>query len=704
MTKKPSLSLVSTAGGFGPSVDIKQLAEADLARSGISLAEAKQLGITYLTGPEAAALGAHYALPCLKIPYFEPNGSALSYRPKWPQFFRLRYLIEPPKDENGRAPRYFQPKDSGTCAYFPKSTGLDWAAVIQDPDVDLIITEGEKKAAAAAIHGFYTVGLGGVFNFTSKESGFLAELEQINWVKRKVIIAHDSDVTENKNIVAAVNRIAAELHDRGALPRFLVFAPNGDEKVGLDDFLLSNTPEKLEEILEAAEPILLAEPLWKLNEKFVFIRSINRVAEISTGLFKNSAEFKELDVSKYYQREAKLGGSVTMKKVSAAGAWLDWQLRFDAHEPVYEPEHEPRSITPDNNYNTWVGWAVPPTAGDASYFVKLVDHLFTDAEPGVKEWFLQWLAYPFQHPGTKLASAVLIHSREQGTGKSLLFLSVGRIYGIGTNFIEVGQDDFHAPFNEWAANKQFVLGDDVTSVKRTDKQEDLDRIKKLITQKNVQINKKYLQAYSIRDTINYAFTSNHADAIFLEDKDRRFFVHNAAAAPMSSEFYAGYDAWLNKDGPSIIFDYLLKVDLTGFNPMGHAMNTESKQKMRGEGHSELGTWVGDLAENADELLKTGEMRHKQDLFTVGELKAIFCEYADIPVERVSASAVSRELTKAGYGKVHGNKPICVKGRKLDRYYAIRNADRWLKETNLATLQTAIQNPAMVAEVKKRRKF
>ena len=58
------------------------------------------------------------------------------------------------------------------------------------------------------------------------------------------------------------------------------------------------------------------------------------------------------------------------------------------------------------------------------------------------------------------------------------------------------------------------MGDDVTG---SDKRADADFLKKLITQKELRVNVKYLPAYTVKDCINYFFTANHPDSFFLED-------------------------------------------------------------------------------------------------------------------------------------------------------------------------------------------
>ena len=122
-------------------------------------------------------------------------------------------------------------------------------------------------------------------------------------------------------------------------------------------------------------------------------------------------------------------------------------------------------------------------------------------------------------------------SLKHGTGKSTVGYTMGRIYG--KNYVEIRDHDLNSLFNEWAENRQFVMGDEITGGEQ--KRDIADRMKSTITQKEIRINAKYVPSYTVPDRINYFFTSNHADAFFVEDTDRRYFVHQITADPKPME-------------------------------------------------------------------------------------------------------------------------------------------------------------------------
>jgi len=676
--RPPKLTVVPS---FVKPDDVPELARLKLASSGLTVADAKGLGITWLTAGEVNTLDpSFWTLPALRLAYHNPDGTPLSVAPNWPPFYRLRALRDPvPKPEKFR--KYVQPPDSGVAAYFPRMRG--WEAILSDPSQLLIITEGELKAAKATLSGFPTIGLGGVYSYRAPSLGaeFLAALEAVVWVKRPVVICYDSDLAANSHVATALNDFADELTRRGALPRVLFLPPvEGLEKTGLDDWLINNSTDTLKSLIAEADHIGIAKVLFDLNKTYVFAPSLDRVIHQKEGYFSSPAALRTAVTARYPKRVVKTNGNISTERISAAVEWLSWPMRGDVSGLVYRPGVSPRGVITDPEnpeasvYNSWPGWGLLPKPGDVKPFIELVNHLFTGATEDAKLWFLRWLAYPLRYPGTKLFSSVVIYGRGQGTGKSLLGLTMGRIYG--KNFTEIKQADLHSNFNEWAVRKSFILGDDVTG---SDKRADLDLLKKMITQKELWVNAKNQPTYPIDDVINYIWTSNQPDAFFLEDKDRRFFVHEVVVEPLSRAFYDRYDRlYRGRELPAAIFDYLLTLDLGDFNPHAAAPATDAKEAMTRSARSDLGNWVRDLIAHPDEMLVLGSAPITGDLFTNRQLLSVYAATVGVAPESIPAKRLWAELARAGLRQVHDRKPISIEGAPLDRYYAVRNPKKWLK--------------------------
>lgn len=608
----------------------------------------------------------------IRMPYFHPcdmSKEVMGAHGK--PFVRYRVL----NDQNNM--RYIQPKNSGVEAYYPPI--LPWDLICKDTSLPVIITEGEAKASKGCMEGFPVIGLGGVHNFRSLRKGvtLCKTLEVFNWVGREIVILFDSDIVENIHVVHAMNTLAETLIEHGAIPHASFIPSIDDSKTGLDDFLIARGPEELDLLIEAAIPLGAIKALMELNKKYIVVRDNSSIYSnesdkfISRNNFINVVEAPAKTV-KYHVVK---GGAIKAEILPAASEWLKWPIRSEVKKIVYEPGFE--KIV-DNMLNIWPGWGCQPEEGDCHIFKDFLAYLFRGQEDD-KRWFLQWLAYPIQNPGTKLFTASVLYSNHHGTGKSFLGQIIGRIYG--KNYAEITNRHLEKDFNEWAENKQFILGDEITS---SDRRKESDNLKRIITSSELRVNKKYLEEYVIRDCINYLFTTNHPDAFFLEDKDRRFFVHEVIGEPLDDLFYRNLHNWIyNGDGVRKVFWYLLhEVDCSDFNPRSRARDTLGKQAMFENGLSDLATWVRALLVDPEMKLHRNGVKISKDIFSAVELLDL---YDPLNTSRVTSAGMGRELARAGIPNVGAGKKFRTEIGTI-RLYALKNAVKWRGATDEAIIK------------------
>lgn len=707
MTSKPS-SRAAKAQQPSALPAFPDIALAKLKSSGLDAGDAAKLKLKYLDLPATVELTHRKQDPRtgLLIPYFDPaDGSPLRCGQR-PPFWRLRYLGDLPPGEFGEVEkkplRYTQSHEAGVCAYFP-TNWTDWPETLAAVDTPLLITEGELKAAAACKYQLPTIGLGGVFNFASKEYDipFLEELEQVRWVGRAVYIVYDSDLQTNRLVLLALNRLARQLQQRGAQVFAAFLPPLAEGKTGLDDYLIATEAWKdearaLRDLLSVASPLTAEAVLHELNEHNLFIYESGGIYNVLTGAMQPRKIFEDCYASKSFEfrqlKQTKDGPEVDRRQIPATKAWMNWPLRREAGKLVYQPGRDrgmvdhPSGRPEQRTFNVWPGWTVEPVEGHIEPFLLLVDHIFKDVAPDLKQWFLQWCAWPLVHPGAKLYTAVVLYGRRHGTGKSLLGESIGSLYGDG--YTMIGNEELNGKYNGWSARKQFILGDEITG---SNKRELTDRIKRIITQKMVRIDNKYEKAYELIDCANYLYTSNHANAFVIEDDDRRLFVHEMPSDTVLHEedfFKAVYEPWIwSGSGRNALFWYLTtQVDLAGFNPNGRAPMTAAKKLMNYHSKSDLGAWVMQLREDPDSVLLNSPF----DLYTNGELLKIYQGADDGGRSRVTAIGLGNALREAGFDMANGGEPL--RGPSgVGRYYVVRRAELW-RTASVEDLTTHLRDP------------
>ena len=142
--------------------------------------------------------------PAIVFPFRRPDGSN--------GYSRLKF--DNPRKSGGKPVKYESPKGQPNEIYLPPGV----ADVLDRPDADYLVTEGEKKSLTATQDGFSCIGLVGVYGWKDGRSErLLPALERIAWHGRPVRIVFDSDAADNPQVADAETRLAKHLADRGAV-------------------------------------------------------------------------------------------------------------------------------------------------------------------------------------------------------------------------------------------------------------------------------------------------------------------------------------------------------------------------------------------------------------------------------------------------------------------------------------------------------
>lgn len=218
-----------------------------------------------VTDETIAAAGLHTARPgdlsrLAGRPVPEGVSALVIPYPNAPDFCRVR-LFPPIPRADGKLQKFGQPQGTGVRAYIPPELG----PVLSDTSACLALTEGEVKALALTQAGFACIGLGGVWNFRTKDlprDGMISDLEAIPWAGRIVRLVPDSDAWHNEQVLSAVFTLARLLEDRGAtvLVVKLPTLPH-QEKTGADDYLVAKGSSAIRRLVERA--VTLGLPAFK---------------------------------------------------------------------------------------------------------------------------------------------------------------------------------------------------------------------------------------------------------------------------------------------------------------------------------------------------------------------------------------------------------------------------------------------------------
>jgi hypothetical protein len=405
------------------------------------------------------------------------------------------------------------------------------------------------------------------------------------------------------------------------------------------------------------------ETLTLLNSQYVFVRQLAQVVRIPTE--------SHPEIDPYHPTT--FVSALEARRGILSRRWLSWAGRREVYKLIYAPG-QPQIH--EGNLNTWISPQCKAKKGNIDLWNDYLTRIFL-LDSTYRDWFESWLAYPIQHPGTKLHTAILFWSEQTGTGKSMLGRIMREIYG-PTNYAQINESSLHGQFNHWAAGRQFIMGEEIRG---RDAQKHADALKAMITQQTVFVNIKNRAHYELTDCLNYYFTSNHAEAFYLDQHDRRFFVHNIGEERYPAEKYRDeFEPWFYRQGGSEAIRYHLEtLDLTRsivggnpnsseprpFNPGSPAPQTSARATMILNNRNEAEEWCAMLAESPGTVLRGLEWT----LATASDLWEQFTKAN--PRTRITRKTFVTYLRRT-MPMVRGGNLITLSPGWVDRLYPLRD--------------------------------
>lgn len=268
-------------------------------------------------------------------------------------------------------------------------------------------------------------------------------------------------------------------------------------------------------------------------------------------------------------------GAVKMALGDTYPLWLNSSERrtVDVEHIVFDPT---MSKDPAVYINTFDGLPLEPVRDDeACTNLRWLISFLCNHDEAAAQWLIRWLAYPLQHLGAKMDTAVLMHSIMEGSGKSLLFAdALGMLYG--QYAATVGQTQLESNFNAWQSRKLWSVFEEVVS--RDQRYNQVGKIKHLITGKTVRMESKFINGWEEANHMNAVFLSNEILPWPISDSDRRMLVMwPMETLPVERQKAIGRE--LEQGGVAALYGWLLSVDLGDFNQRTRPPSTDARERL-----------------------------------------------------------------------------------------------------------------------------
>lgn len=245
--------------------------------------------------------------------------------------------------------------------------------------------------------------------------------------------------------------------------------------------------------------------------------------------------------------------------------------------------------------NQWRGFATKPspqraTRDDIDPFYDYVLNIVASGDEDTAHWVFSWLADMLQRPNKKPGTALVLVG-VQGAGKTFLGERVmGAIIG-PSHYVQINNvAKLTDKFNTAIDNRVLVQCDEAVHNYQKDV---ASRLKSIITDENLVIEPKGVNAYQKPNHMHLIFTSNEETAALFIDAsphERRFTVLKVDPSRATDlEYWAKLRGWTEANLPKImrwLLDY--KYDL---NMVRRPLKTRAKEELQAVGLDPEVSWI-----------------------------------------------------------------------------------------------------------------
>jgi hypothetical protein len=273
------------------------------------------------------------------------------------------------------------------------------------------------------------------------------------------------------------------------------------------------------------------------------------------------------------------------KQVSPHTLWVSQKACVEIAGEVWQPDNPIRLVKDEEGKHHLNQFSIPhypevkPDYEKYGPFETHIRMLLPDEEEC--EYLLDWLAAKVQHPNYR-GTAMVITSKVQGVGKSLLFETLVKLFGPRNTMTITSDKLLSGRFNDWACKLLVSVDEALAHEDERKAREAYNAFKEIVdpAPRTISVERKYMVPLQSQVAASFMLFSNHHDAIYIPEDDRRFYVAQATDERQSPTYFGDYGRWLAKTGWEAHVWHWLKarpVDMDKL--MSPPTLNESKQEM-----------------------------------------------------------------------------------------------------------------------------
>ena len=258
-----------------------------------------------------------------------------------------------------------------------------------------------------------------------------------------------------------------------------------------------------------------------------------------------------------------------------------------------------------NDLNIWSGFkAQEVQIVDMEIVNVFTNHIMEVWAGNNKEYYryiMSWLAQVIQTPEKKTEVAILLQGG-QGSGKTLpCDILLSRVFGDNIGFTSSGLGPLTQRFNGCTMGKIFANVNELSIVDGDNFNASFDKMKSLITDRHLQIEKKGLEHIKIDNYTNFILTTNHTHTIKLERDDRRYFcIQVSDKYKQNTDYFQQYMDILDNDiAGNHLFTYFKRYPKQDMLNLRKIPVTQMKQEMLDNCKSSVERFIDEMDNELD---------------------------------------------------------------------------------------------------------
>lgn len=299
-------------------------------------------------------------------------------------------------------------------------------------------------------------------------------------------------------------------------------------------------------------------------------------------------------------------------------------------QEAYEPARKPGVINVDGTrvFNSYRPPDIRPVKGDPAPWLDFMVGLIPGSED--RHNTLRWCATLITQRHVRILYGLLLASEIQGVGKSTLAQILSRLLG-PWNVNTPSQEQLEGPYNGYLAR---TLLNVIEEIYAAESKRLYNKLKTYMTEPTVRVNEKFRPEVMLSNYTVFLATSNSRRALWMGDKDRRWFVPGVTERLRPRAYWATLHEWLDADGLGIILHWAREfVARNGaIEPGEHAPYSEAKRMLIEESKSEGQRLVRDLGRLVVKKVQDAERKFMDEAEVALHAAALTACYDDMAVE------------------------------------------------------------------------